>query len=1075
MRKLYAFLLPALFLLLPALSHAQTTATIKWDFGTAASTVTEAPAITSTVPSGLAVPTVSQHNNNGTTQMVTTSSVSGPIPPFSGSANAGAAARTGAFSDLTGGSAYFEFTLTPGAAQSITVTEIDFGSRSTGTGPVSYNIRTSLDAFATPITGSMLANSTWAMMTNAANLAGATGQAITIRIYGYGGTGSPAAGTANWRIDDIAVTVSVSGSAGPQPTVNISGSPTAFSTFIGTASASQSVSISGTNLTNDITVTAPAGFEISLDNSTFAPTQTLTASSGTVAATPVFARISASTPLGPVSGNLTASSSGATNATVLLSGTVNATVVSPTGLTATAASAHAINLTATANANGDNILIAYNTTATFGTPSGTLTAGASISGGGTVIYNGPAAGLPFQQTGLKASTKYFYTAWSVDGSNSYSTAISANATTDNPAAALIKINQVYGGGGNSGAQYNNDFIELFSDADTAVDLTGWSVQYASAKGTSWQVTPLSGTIAPHSFFLIQEGAGASSPQALPTPDLIPPTLIAMAAASGKVVLVHSTVAQTGNNPSSDPVVDKVGYGDTDGFEGTAPAGTLSNTTSAVRKVDGADTDDNLGDFQVLTPPNPRNSTYTITPPTLSTITPPNGRTDVPVNYQPFATFSKLIVKGTGNITLTADGGSTTTIDVNDASIVISGNKLTITAPLAGNTTYHVAIDAGTVKDVYGNSFAGLSSASWSFTTFNTTASIVPDYTNDFENCNGVGLLPGGFIQYSVIGAQVWDCTTFGRDPAAPAGTVAHGAAVQINGFANNVNNVNQDWLISPRFNLTTTPGQYALLDFWSRSAFTGSQLQLKISSNYSGTGDPNLADWTDLNGRFPSSGSNVWALSDSINLTAFNHDNVYIAFVYTSTTDDGARWTLDDIKVYFSTTPPPPTLTISSNSAEFGYAAVGTTVDKKITVLGNDLTTDIKVVVANGANFQVSTDSVNFSNSIVIGKDTANNKTEPVFIRFTPTVANTQSFDSLKVYIGADATPDTSITVNVKGNSISPASTLNIVNWNMEWFATGEAGFGPPDKDLQKANAKTVLQNLKADLFVLEEVVNVDA
>src|SRR5687767_2656670 len=52
-----------------------------------------------------------------------------------------------------------------------------------------------------------------------------------------------------------------------------------------------------------------------------------------------------------------------------------------------------------------------------------------------------------------------------------------------PAALVsenIVISQVYGGGGNAGGQFNNDFIELFNRGTAPIDITGWSVQYASA-------------------------------------------------------------------------------------------------------------------------------------------------------------------------------------------------------------------------------------------------------------------------------------------------------------------------------------------------------------------------------------------------------------------------------------------------------------------------------------------------------------------------------------------------------------------------------------------------------------------
>ncbi len=52
------------------------------------------------------------------------------------------------------------------------------------------------------------------------------------------------------------------------------------------------------------------------------------------------------------------------------------------------------------------------------------------------------------------------------------------------ATSSVVISQVYGGGGNSGATYTHDFIELFNASYSSVNLNGWSVQYASASGDS---------------------------------------------------------------------------------------------------------------------------------------------------------------------------------------------------------------------------------------------------------------------------------------------------------------------------------------------------------------------------------------------------------------------------------------------------------------------------------------------------------------------------------------------------------------------------------------------------------------
>ncbi|TFV33445.1 lamin tail domain-containing protein [Streptomyces sp. T1317-0309] len=83
------------------------------------------------------------------------------------------------------------------------------------------------------------------------------------------------------------------------------------------------------------------------------------------------------------------------------------------------------------------------------------------------------------------------------------------------------ISEVYGGGGNSGASYTNDFIELGNGATAPFDLSGWSVQYlpGSPSATSkWQVTPLAGAIPAGGTYLVQEAKGSAGDTPLPSPD-----------------------------------------------------------------------------------------------------------------------------------------------------------------------------------------------------------------------------------------------------------------------------------------------------------------------------------------------------------------------------------------------------------------------------------------------------------------------------------------------------------------------------------------------------------------------------
>jgi hypothetical protein len=172
-------------------------------------------------------------------------------------------------------------------------------------------------------------------------------------------------------------------------------------------------------------------------------------------------------------------------------------------------------------------------------------------------------------------------------------------------AALIAISQVYGGGGNSGATLTNDFVELYNPGPGALDLTGWTVQYASSTGSSWQSTPLAGSIAAYSYYLVQEAQGAGGTTPLPTPDAA--GTIPMSSTTGKVALVSGAVSLSGTCPSSASIVDFVGYGAANCFEGSGAAPALSNTLAALRLSGGMiDTDNNSADF-FAGAPDPRNS------------------------------------------------------------------------------------------------------------------------------------------------------------------------------------------------------------------------------------------------------------------------------------------------------------------------------------------------------------------------------------------------------------------------------------------------------------------------------------
>jgi predicted extracellular nuclease len=184
-------------------------------------------------------------------------------------------------------------------------------------------------------------------------------------------------------------------------------------------------------------------------------------------------------------------------------------------------------------------------------------------------------------------------------------ALTAGLSMPALAASPVVISQVYGGGGNSGATYKNDFIEIFNRSGDPVNVGGWSVQYASAAGSSWQLTTIpAGTVLPAGqYLLVKEGPGTGGTVDLPPAEAS--GSLALSGTTGKVALVNNSTALSGASPSGATLVDLLGFGTAGAFEGAVGPG-LSNTTAALRGAAGCtDTDNNANDFATGAPA-PRN-------------------------------------------------------------------------------------------------------------------------------------------------------------------------------------------------------------------------------------------------------------------------------------------------------------------------------------------------------------------------------------------------------------------------------------------------------------------------------------
>ncbi len=225
---------------------------------------------------------------------------------------------------------------------------------------------------------------------------------------------------------------------------------------------------------------------------------------------------------------------------------------------------------------------------------------------------------------------------------------------------------------------------------------------------------------------------------------------------------------------------------------------------------------------------------------------------------------------------------------------------------------------------------------------------------------------------SITGDQIWGCTSFGNNDT---------NGIQMSGFSGGPLD-NEDWLISRSFDFTATSG----LSFWSRTAFAGLSMDVKVSEDYNGGGDPSTATWTDLVVTLPAITSDVWTETTGVNLSAFVGSGKYIAFVYYSNPSDGAaRWTLDDISVgNASYTVPLGNLAVTASISDFGSVDNGSiSASQSFSVEGTDLVAD--VLVNAPANFEVSLDDATFSASVNLTPASGTLSSTSVFVRFIPT------------------------------------------------------------------------------------------
>ena len=389
---------------------------------------------------------------------------------------------------------------------------------------------------------------------------------------------------------------------------------------------------------------------------------------------------------------------------------------------------------------------------------------------------------------------------------------------------------------------------------------------------------------------------------------------------------------------------------------------------------------------------------------------------------------------TENITVTAPTNFEASSDGNTfgptASIVRSGSSASASVYVrikanasAGNISGTVSVSSGTA------------SASLPVSGFVSSPVALPYGPETFETSQGQ------WYTYSVAGTANWARTSV-TTPSADS-------FMQMNGFGSDV--AANDWLILGPMDLTavTTP----VVEFASEKAFSTNvpdELQLKVSSDYAGAGDPTGATWSALTFLKPSS-DNISIGSGQVVLDGMGGQAaVYVAFHYQAAgTASGttARWRIDDVQVYAMTTPKLG-LNLSAFTVTEGGSLVGTitvpvapTEDLVITVtsldpseilvdgVGGNGTASTTVTIAAGTTFTTfnidapadSTVDGNVSNVQITAEATGYT---PGSISVATVVDSDYVLPTVVINKFENGTPD-KIELIVVGNG-TPGSTVNL-------------------------------------------------
>ncbi|MFN4256885.1 MAG: MopE-related protein, partial [Saprospiraceae bacterium] len=278
------------------------------------------------------------------------------------------------------------------------------------------------------------------------------------------------------------------------PSITVNPTSVSFGQVVsGTNSGEQSYTAAGSNLTANISITAPAGVEISLTSGSYTGTTgntlTLTQSGGTVSSTTIYARYTASA-TGAISGNIAHSSTGATTQNVAIGGTVLATEPTQQGApVVNSVTSSTIVLSGYSTGNGTSVLMAakqgsavdaFPVDGTGYTKNNTFGSGSNLGSNNYVVVINDAE--PVTISNLSPATTYHFACFEYNGSGT-----TANYLTTNP--GVVSATTL------ASTPTASPTALTFSSVTTSSMTVGWTAATGSPAG--YIVLYNSGTTAPN--------------------------------------------------------------------------------------------------------------------------------------------------------------------------------------------------------------------------------------------------------------------------------------------------------------------------------------------------------------------------------------------------------------------------------------------------------------------------------------------------------------------------------------------------------------------------------------------------